>query len=139
MSDPKPRSLQEAVDEAAAAAHSPPPPRSVPRLRRFRPVAGGLAVALLAATAFMGWSTLRDPFPSDPDTRNAHVIQLVDMARVAVEEYHAREGRLPPDLAAVGLEGLPVEYTPGDGFFDIVGEDGWGEPLGYHGVVGGDG
>ena len=81
----------------------------------------------------MTWAGVRDPYSVAPEVLTADAINLVDGARLAVEDYWQREGTLPPDLAAVGLADLPVTYIRTDDAFDITAVDGDGDVIGYHG------
>lgn len=128
--------LVQAVTAAASSAptprqpEEPAPPSSAQRRQRTLAL---LSAVGLAASAWLLWSGLSDPFPTDPVAETENAVRIVEVAREAVEEYWAREGVLPPSLAAIGLDGLPVEYVRGEGSFDLTTTDGWGEPLGYHG------
>ena len=128
--------FDEALDQATQPR--PQPHTSMARPARApgrnHPAWVVLSVAVLCGSLWVAWMGMRDPFPVDAEALTADAVTMVDVARLAVEDYWQREGALPPDLSAVGLGALPVTYTPSADAFDITAPDGWGDVVGYHGA-----
>jgi len=97
-------------------------------------VAFSVALVVLLAVGWTAVADLRDPFPTEPETAALGATSMLDVARLAVEEYWRERGTLPPDLSAVGMDALPVTYTRYLDSFDLAADDGWGGQIIYHGA-----
>jgi hypothetical protein len=132
------RTLQDAVDRIQTDLEKPGSGKTTAATpRRLAPWMAWVAAVLLLGAAVWGWNRHSDPFAVAPEDVTLQTIQAIDLARGAVENYRAERGQLPTSLDDVGLGALPLDFSLHEGGYDITGTDGWGDPVGYHGDLGG--
>jgi hypothetical protein len=99
-----------------------------------RAVLGGVSLVLMVVAGAWGWAAWSDPVEIDPQVVTSDAVLAVEMTRLEVESFAERTGRLPRDLAEVGLENVGVEYVIDDSGFELRATDGWGDVIGYRGA-----